>query len=300
VEVLDEGNEDEPELEQVGEGDEDIALVGGLECAEANEAAIKLARLYGHRRGIELPTLVVTEASFHGRTLATLTATGNRKVQAGFEPLMRGFIRVPYGDAEALRVVARNAGEVVAVLVEPVQGEGGVNIPPPDYLNRVREICDTHGWLMMLDEIQTGLGRTGRLFAHQHNGILPDVMTLAKSLGNGVPIGACLARGEAAGLFGPGAHGSTFGGNPLACRAALTVLQIMERDGLVARSAALGARLLALHRPVAQFEIRQPARSRFGAGCATNALDVNRAVQSATAAALRAIQVVNKVAKAEA
>jgi len=213
--------------------------------AEANEAAIKLARLYGHRRGIELPTLVVTEASFHGRTLATLTATGNRKVQAGFEPLMRGFIRVPYGDAEALRVVARNAGEVVAVLVEPVQGEGGVNIPPPDYLNRVREICDTHGWLMMLDEIQTGLGRTGRLFAHQHNGILPDVMTLAKSLGNGVPIGACLARGEAAGLFGPGAHGSTFGGNPLACRAALTVLQIMERDGLVARSAALGARLLA-------------------------------------------------------
>jgi acetylornithine aminotransferase len=213
--------------------------------AEANEAAIKLARLYGHRRGIELPTLVVMEESFHGRTLATLTATGNRKVQAGFEPLIKGFVRVPYGDAEALGVVARNAGEVVAVLVEPVQGEGGINIPPADYLNRVREICDSQGWLMILDEIQTGLGRTGRLFAYQHNGIFPDVMTLAKSLGNGVPIGACLARGEAAELFGPGTHGSTFGGNPLACRAALTVLQVMERDGLVARSAVLGARLLA-------------------------------------------------------
>ena len=212
--------------------------------AEANEAAIKLARLYGHRRGIELPIVVVMEASFHGRTLATLTATGNRKVQAGFEPLMKGFVRVPYGDAEALRMVGRSTNGVVAVLVEPVQGEGGVNIPPPDYLNQVREICDTHGWLMMLDEIQTGLGRTGRLFAHQHNAILPDVMTLAKSLGNGVPIGACLARGEAAGLFGPGTHGSTFGGNPLACRAALTVLQVMERDGLVARSATLGAHLL--------------------------------------------------------
>jgi acetylornithine/N-succinyldiaminopimelate aminotransferase len=212
--------------------------------AEANEAAIKLARLYGHRRGVDLPNVVVMEASFHGRTLATLTATGNRKVQAGFEPLVKGFIRVPYGDAEALRAVARNASDAVAVLVEPIQGEGGVNIPPPDYLRRVREICDAHGWLMMLDEIQTGMGRTGRLLAHQHAGVLPDVMTLAKALGNGVPIGACLARGEAAELFGPGSHGSTFGGNPLACRAALTVLRVLERDGLSARAQELGGRLL--------------------------------------------------------
>jgi acetylornithine/N-succinyldiaminopimelate aminotransferase len=213
--------------------------------AEANEAAIKLARLHGNRRGVELPSIVVMENSFHGRTLATLTATGNRRAQAGFEPLVKGFIRVPYGDAEALEAVARNSADAVAVLVEPVQGEGGVNLPPPDYLGQVRAICDRHGWLMMLDEIQTGMGRTGRLFAHQHAGILPDVMTLAKALGNGVPIGACLARGGAAELFGPGSHGSTFGGNPLVCRVALTVLETLREAGLITRAATLGDWLLA-------------------------------------------------------
>ncbi len=217
----------------------------GNSGAEANEAAIKLARLFGHRKGIDHPAIVVAENSFHGRTLATLTATGNRKVQAGFEPLVQGFIRVAYGDSAALRTVAQNNRQVVAVLLEPIQGEGGINLPPDDYLAGVRQLCDQHGWLLMLDEIQTGMGRTGRPFAYQHSGIKPDVMTLAKALGNGVPIGACLASGEAATLFGPGNHGSTFGGNPLACRAALTVLQILERDRLAERAGVLGERLLA-------------------------------------------------------
>lgn len=212
--------------------------------AEANEAAIKLARLHGHRRGIERPGIVVMENSFHGRTMATLTATGNRKVQAGFEPLVKGFVRVPYGDLEALETVAENTGDIVAVLVEPIQGEGGVNIPPAGYLSGIRRICDEHGWLMMLDEIQTGMGRTGRLFAHQHEGLVPDVMTLAKALGNGMPIGACLARGAAAEVFGPGSHGSTFGGNPLACRAGLAVLETLQGEDLPARAAQLGDHLL--------------------------------------------------------
>jgi len=213
--------------------------------AEANEAAIKLARLWGHRKGIDNPVIVVMENSFHGRTMATLTATGNRKVQAGFEPLVHGFARVPYGDLEALQTAARNLKDIVAVLVEPVQGEGGVHIPPGDYLPGIRALCDEQGWLMMLDEIQTGMGRTGRPFAFQHFDIVPDVMTLAKALGNGVPIGACLARGEAAELFGPGSHGSTFGGNPLACAAALAVLDAMEEERLWERAATLGDRLLA-------------------------------------------------------
>ena len=211
--------------------------------AEANEAAIKLARLYGNRRGITMPTIVVAEGSFHGRTLATLTATGNRKVQAGFEPLVQGFVRVPYDDLKALRTIARNNHDVVAVLVEPVQGEGGVNIPMPDYLDGIRAICDEHGWLMMLDEVQTGIGRTGAWFGFQHSGIKPDVMTLAKGLGNGVPIGACLARGEAAELFQPGNHATTFGGNPLACSAALAVLRTIEQEDLIARVTQLGHRL---------------------------------------------------------
>ena len=213
--------------------------------AEANEAAIKLARLYGHRKGIENPTVVVADNSFHGRTMATLSATGNRKVQAGFEPLVKGFVRVPYGDIDALRGVAESVKNVVAVLVEPLQGEGGIQIPPPDYLEQIRAVCDEHAWLMMLDEIQTGIGRTGKLFAFQHTTARPDVMTLAKGLGNGVPIGACLARGDAAELFGPGNHGSTFGGNPLACRAALAVLETVTTEALPARAAALGERMLA-------------------------------------------------------
>jgi len=212
--------------------------------AEANEAAIKIARLYGHKRGIEQPAIVVMENSFHGRTLATLSATGNRKVQAGFEPLVKGFVRVPFADIQAVADVARHNNDVVAVLVEPIQGEGGVNVPPADYLNQLREICDRHGWLLMLDEIQTGMGRTGRLFAHQHNDIQPDVMTLAKGLGNGVPIGACLARGTAADMLGPGKHGSTFGGNPLVCRVGLSVLETLESNHLSERAGLLGQHLL--------------------------------------------------------
>ncbi len=212
--------------------------------AEANEAAIKLARLHAHRRGIDNPVIVVMEQSFHGRTLATLSATGNRRVQAGFEPLVQGFVRVPYGDIESLFTVAETTPNAIAVLVEPIQGEGGINIPPENYLNQLRELCDRQNWLLMLDEIQTGMGRSGRMFSHQHNGILPDVMTLAKSLGNGVPIGACLARGEAAEVFGPGAHGSTFGGNPLVCAAAMAVLDTLDEQNLVTRAEVLGTNLL--------------------------------------------------------
>jgi acetylornithine aminotransferase len=213
--------------------------------AEANEAALKLARLYGHQKGIDNPQVIVTEGSFHGRTMATLTATGNRKIQAGFEPLVPGFLRAPYNDIDALRTIAGNSPDVVAVLVEPITGEGGIRLPDDDYLGTIRALCDEHDWLMILDEIQTGMGRTGRWFAHQHAGIKPDVMTLAKALGNGVPIGACLANGPATGVFQPGNHGSTFGGNPLATRAALAVIETVEKDGLVARAAALGERLLA-------------------------------------------------------
>ncbi len=208
--------------------------------AEANEAAIKLARLYGHGKGIDKPSIIVTEGSFHGRTLATLTATGNRKVQAGFEPLVQGFVRAPYDDLQAIETIAGNNSEVVAVMVEPVIGEGGVQIPDAGYLKGLRQICDSHSWLLILDEIQTGVGRTGRWFACEHAGIQPDIMTLAKGLGNGVPIGACLARGEAAELFQPGHHGSTFGGNPLVCAAALAVLDTMEKDKLVERAHQLG------------------------------------------------------------
>lgn len=208
--------------------------------AEANEAAIKLARLHGHARGIDSPAIVVMEQSFHGRTLATLSATGNRKVQAGFEPLVTGFVRVPYGDAEAVAKLAEQTN-IAAVLVEPVQGEGGVNIPPPDYLPQLRALCDRKDWLLMLDEVQTGIGRTGAWFAFQHSGIRPDVMTLAKGLGSGVPIGACLAAGPAARLFTPGKHGSTFGGGPLACTAALTTLEVMAEQSLLHYATELGA-----------------------------------------------------------
>lgn len=212
--------------------------------AEANETALKLARLYGHNKGITVPTVVVAENSFHGRTLATLTATGNRRVQAGFEPLVQGFIRVPYNDVQALRTVAENNTNVVAVLLEPVQGEGGVRIPADDYLPQVRRLCDEMGWLLMLDEVQTGVGRTGRWFGHQHGDAVPDVMTLAKALGNGVPVGACVARGAAAETFKPGQHATTFGGNPLACSAALSVLDTIEKDKLLGNAAGIGAYLL--------------------------------------------------------
>jgi acetylornithine aminotransferase len=201
---------------------------------EANEAAIKLARLYGHNKGIENPEIIVMEQSFHGRTLATLSATGNYKVQAGFEPLVGGFIRVPYDDVEAIKHVAEHHPNIVAILVEPVQGEGGINIPKEasTYLETLRQIADAHDWLLMLDEVQTGIGRTGTWFAFQHTNIKPDVMTLAKGLGSGVPIGACVASGKAADVFTYGKHGSTFGGNPLATAAGLATLNIIEEEGI--------------------------------------------------------------------
>jgi acetylornithine aminotransferase len=207
---------------------------------EANEAAIKLARMVGHQKGIDLPAIIVMEHAFHGRTLATLSATGNRKVQAGFEPLVSGFVRVPFDDLQAIEHVAGNNPNVVAVLIEPIQGEGGINLAHNEYMQSLRRICDERGWLFMVDEVQCGIGRTGVWFAHQHAGIKPDVMTLAKGLGSGVPIGACLTAGSAAGVFKPGNHGSTFGGNPLACVAALTTLDVIEQDGLMARAVEVG------------------------------------------------------------
>ncbi len=213
--------------------------------AEANEAAIKLARLYGHQQKIKNPHIIVTEGSFHGRTLATLSATGSRKVQAGFEPLVSGFVRVPFNDIEAINHAAENNNEIVAILVEPVEGEGGIIIPDAGYLKALRKICDQRGWLLMIDEIQTGMCRSGKWFAYQHENILPDVCTVAKALGNGVPIGACLASGKAANLMQPGNHASTYGGNPLACRAALAVIDTMESEQLDKKASDLGKLLLA-------------------------------------------------------
>ena len=235
------------EQEQLGDR---LAALSGMDevffCnsgCEANEAAIKIARLYGHQKGIDAPAVIVMEKAFHGRTLATLSATGNRKTQAGFEPLVGGFVRVPFDDLAAVEAVAQHNANVVAVLIEPIQGEGGINIAHNDYLQGLRRICSARGWLLMVDEVQCGTARTGAWFAHQHAGIVPDVMTLAKGLASGVPIGACLAAGPAAGVFKPGNHGSTFGGNPLACVAALTTLAVIETDGLMPRAAELGDRI---------------------------------------------------------
>ena len=212
--------------------------------AEANECAIKIARLYGHKQGIDNPSIIVADASFHGRTLATLTATGNRKVQAGFEPLVHGFVRVPYNDVAAVNSVAEHNKSVVAVMVEPIQGEGGIRVPDDDYLKELRRICDEHDWLLILDEIQTGNARTGTYFCYQQSGIVPDVVTVAKGLGNGIPIGVCLARGKASEVLGPGNHGSTFGGNPLSCAVGNTVLDEVERLDLASRAAELGDRMM--------------------------------------------------------
>ena len=217
-----------------------LAILSGLKksffCnsgAEANETAIKLARLYGHNKGIDHPTIIVMENSFHGRTMATLTATGNRKVQAGFEPLLTGFARVPFNDLDAIAQVSAHNKNVVAILVEPYQGEGGVNVPQANYLKGLRQICDENDWLLMLDEVQCGIGRSGKWFAFQNSEIVPDVITLAKSLGSGVPIGACIAGNAAGDIFKPGNHASTFGGNPLACAAAITTLDIIEEENLM-------------------------------------------------------------------
>ena len=209
--------------------------------AEANEAAIKMARLYGHSRDIAIPTIIVMENSFHGRTMATLTATGNRKVQAGFEPLVQGFVRAPFDDIEAIQNIASNNNDIVAVMLEPIQGEGGIRVPDADYLSAIRQICDDNDWLLILDEIQTGMGRTGKWFAFQHTDIKPDIMTLAKSLANGVPIGACVAQESVASLMKPGSHGSTFGGNPLSCAAALAVVDTIKREQLIDNAVEMGA-----------------------------------------------------------
>ena len=229
-----------------------LAAISGMETAffcnsgcEANEAAIKLTRLYGHGKGVESPAIVVMDKAFHGRTLATLSATGNRKVQVGFEPLVTGFVRVPFNDIESVRRVAAQDRSVVAVLVEPIQGEGGINVSAMEYMRGLRDICDRAGWLLMVDEVQCGLGRTGKWFVYQHAGIRPDVVLLAKGLASGVPIGVCLARGPAAQVFQPGTHGSTFGGNPLACAAALATLDTIEEDGLMENAERVGGILLA-------------------------------------------------------
>ena len=216
----------------------------GNSGAEANECAIKIARLYGHNKGIENPTIIVADSSFHGRTLATLTATGNRKVQAGFEPLVKGFIRVPYNDIGSVNAISEQKNSVVAIMVEPVQGEGGIQVPDNDYLQKLRQLCDANHWLLIIDEIQCAIGRTGTFFCYEQSGILPDVVTIAKGLANGVPIGACLASGEAAEVMQPGTHGSTFGGNPLSCATALTVLQEVEVNNLAERAAELGNRMM--------------------------------------------------------
>ena len=226
---------------------ERIAKLSGMDevffCnsgAEANEAAIKIARLYGHKAGVENPHIIVMEKAWHGRTLATLSATGSRKAQAGFEPLMDGFVRVPYNDAAAAQQIAKNQSNVVAILVEVMQGEAGVVMADLEYIRTLRAICDKQEWLLMIDEVQCGVGRTGKWFGFQHAGVMPDVITLAKGLGSGVPIGACVAAGRAAGVFGPGNHGSTFGGGPLVCAASLATLKIIEDDGLLEKSTQTG------------------------------------------------------------
>ena len=214
---------------------------------EANEAAIKLARLYGHKKGVENPEIIVMERSFHGRTMATLSATGNRKTQAGFEPLVSGFVRVPFDDLAAIQAIASRKNNVVAILVEPIQGEGGVYIPADmkAYFKGLRKLCDDNGWLLMLDEVQSGIGRTGTWFAFQHTSVFPDVMTLAKGLGSGVPIGACVAKGAAAEVFTPGKHGSTFGGNPLATMAGLTTLNAIADEKLRENAQKIGDLIVA-------------------------------------------------------
>lgn len=212
--------------------------------AEANEAAIKIARLFGNNKGLKIPTILVMDNAFHGRTLATISASGGRRVQAGFEPLVSGFARGPFDDIPALEKIADNNPNICAVFVEPIQGEGGIRVPSSGYLKELREVCNRHDWLLMLDEVQTGNGRTGQYFCYQHTDIIPDVVTTSKGLGNGVPIGACLAAGKASELMQPGNHGSTFGGNPLACAAALSMIQTLEDQNLIPRTLEIGNRIM--------------------------------------------------------
>jgi len=226
---------------------ERLAKLSGMENmffgnsgAEACECAIKIARMFGHQKGFSDPTIIVMDSAFHGRTMATLTATGNRKVHAGFEPLVSGFLRVPFNDVDSIEKIANTSNQVTAIFVEPIQGEGGIQVPDADYLPKLRAICDANDWLLIVDEVQSGNARTGQYFCYQHSDILPDLVTTAKGLGNGVPIGVCLARGAAAHLFKPGNHGSTFGGNPLSCAAANAVLDEFERLEIIDHAAQMG------------------------------------------------------------
>lgn len=229
-----------------------LTEVSGMDCAffansgaEANECAIKICRLHGRQNGIENPTIIVTDAAFHGRTLATLTASGSRKVQAGFEPLVNGFVRAPFNDVAAIEKIAENNPNIVAIMIEPIQGEGGIHVPDDGYLKKMREICDQKGWFLFLDEVQTGNSRTGSYFNYQQHNIIPDLVTTAKGLGNGIPIGVCLAKGDATSVFKPGNHGSTFGGNPFACSVGVTVVEYMLENKIPERVAELGERMLA-------------------------------------------------------
>ncbi|MCW8873799.1 MAG: aspartate aminotransferase family protein [Xanthomonadales bacterium] len=237
-----------PWQEQLAERLADVtALEKAFICnsgTEAIECALKITRIAGHRKGLDMPGVIVMEHSFHGRTLAALSATGSRKAQAGFEPLVGGFIRAPFGDLEAIATIAKRRQDIAAILVEPIQGESGIRVPPPGYLAALRKICDEFGWLLIFDEIQCGLCRTGKWYAHQHESVLPDILTTAKALANGLPVGACVARGVAAEAFAPGQHGSTFGGNPLVSRTACTVLDVMRAENLAERADQTGSEML--------------------------------------------------------
>ena len=265
----------------------------GNSGAEANEAAIKIARLYGKNRNIKIPTVIVMDNAFHGRTIATLSASGSRKVQAGFEPLVAGFVRAPFNDLDALKKIAENNPNICAVLVEPIQGEGGIVVPADNYLSDLREICSQNDWLLMLDEVQTGNARTGEYFCYQHSKILPDVITTSKGLGNGVPIGACLAGDQAADIFNPGNHGSTFGGNPLSCAAALAVLEVIHKEDLMSRAEKIGNRITSkLKHELCDVEHVQDIR---GLGCMVG-IQLDRPCKSLFSQALESGLIINVTA----
>ena len=265
----------------------------GNSGAEANEAAIKIARLYGKNRNIKTPTVIVMDNAFHGRTIATLSASGSRKVQAGFEPLVAGFVRAPFNDLDALTKIAENNPNICAVLVEPIQGEGGIVMPADNYLSNLREICSQNDWLLILDEVQTGNARTGEYFCYQHSKILPDVITTSKGLGNGVPIGACLAGDQAADIFNPGNHGSTFGGNPLSCAAALAVLKVIRQEDLMSRAEKIGNRIMSkLKHELCDVEHVQDIR---GLGCMVG-IQLDRPCKSLFSQALESGLIINVTA----
>jgi len=279
---------------------EKLCAISGMETvffgnsgAEANEAAIKIARLFGQKKGLKLPTVLVMDNAFHGRTLATISASAGRRVQAGFEPLVSGFARGPFDDTSALQKIADNNPNICAIFVEPIQGEGGIRVPSANYLKELREFCDSRDWLLMLDEVQTGNGRTGRYFCYQHSGIIPDVVTTSKGLGNGVPIGACLAAKKAAHLMQPGNHGSTFGGNPLACAAAIAAITTLESEDLLSRAALIGDRMIGgLKRELSDVPHVTDIR---GIGCMIG-IELNRPCKELFSAAMKEGLIINVTA----